>query len=102
MENEWKKYLRMCQQLEVQADDVKWKSKMNRAVEFWRINWPELQSLHLLALYCFTITASSAAAERVFSVLKHSLSLVQMHLMLEDLSEATVMCQYNHSRKHRD
>ena len=39
------------------------------------------------------IIPSSSAAERVFSVLKHSLSLVQMHLALEDRTEIQVkMC----------
>ena len=98
MESEWKSYIRMCQRLDVQENDGHWKSQMDRAVEFWKNRWPELTSLHLLALYCFTITASSAAAERVFSVLKHSLSLIQMHSMLEDLSETTIMCQYNHRK----
>ena len=102
MESEWKSYMRMCQRLDVQENDGHWKSQMDRAVlhstavHYW--NSGKTDGRSLLALYCFTITASSAAAERVFSVLKHSLSLIQMHSMLEDLSETTIMCQYNHRK----
>jgi hypothetical protein len=95
MEREWKQYIRMCNALEVEANDSKWTHIMNRASMFWKYNWPQLPNLKLLALYCFTIITSSAAAERVFSLLKHTLSLSQMQAMLEDLSEVEVMAQYN-------
>ncbi len=38
MESEWKEYLRMCGEIEVLEDDAKWKRKMDRAVEFWRLH----------------------------------------------------------------
>ena len=40
--------------------------------------------------------SSSSAAERVLSVLKHSLSLVQIHQALEDRTELQVKLCYNH------
>jgi hypothetical protein len=97
MESDWSKYIRMCNDIPVEVDDGKWETKMNKGMEFWSKKWPELIRLAPLAIYCFTITSSSAAAERVFSRLKNSLSLVQMHSMLEDICETTVMCQYNHN-----
>ena len=51
------------------------------------------------AKYAFLIIPSSAAAERVFSVLKHSLSLVQMHQALEDRTEIQVKMCYNHRQE---
>ena len=95
MATEWNLYMAKCRDLVVEEDDGKWQHKMDRAKEFWRTNWPELPNLSKLARYCFTVTASSAAAERVFSVFKHCLSLVQLQSNLEDLSTITIMSQYN-------
>jgi hypothetical protein len=68
---------------------------MSRAMDFWRFQGYEVPSVAELARYCMTVVTSSAAAERVFSTLKHSYDLVQMHKSLEDLTETQVMVQYN-------
>ena len=45
-----------------------------------------------------TRNSHQAASERVFSVLKHSLSLVQMYQALEDRTEIQVKTRYNHTQ----
>jgi len=69
---------------------------MNVAMDFWNkstiYNIPEIA---IFARYCFCIAVSSAAAERVFSVVKSSLSLVQLNKCLEEYSELMIMIQYN-------
>ena len=96
MEHEWSVYMRLCLAIPVHADDVKPQYRMDVATNFWKTNWPNLPNLKLLALYCFTIVPSSGAAERVFSAMKNSLSLLQMTKGLEDYTALSVMCQYNH------
>jgi hypothetical protein len=99
MEHEWSTYLARCADIPVEDDDKKWKVKMRKAQEFWKFNWIEVPTIAQLARYSFTITSSSAAAERVFSTLKNSISLVQMHASLEDLTTVSIMSQYNHKQE---
>ena len=64
---------------------------------FWRQNhrsFPEIAQL-VARYYCMTLTPSSAAAERIFSILKQMFSLNQMHSTLEDVVEASVMLRAN-------
>ena len=71
------------------------------AYTLWGGRWVLFCTVCLCAVhakYAFLIVPSSAAAERVFSVLKHSLSLVQMHMALEDRTELQVKLCYNHMR----
>ncbi len=83
-------------------EDSKPKYRMKAAKSFWE-NWEfnKLNNLMLLAKYAFLIAPSSAAAERVFSVLKHSLSLVQMYQALEDRTEIQCKMRYNHRDMER-
>ena len=96
MQDEWADYLEMTAQLGVGADDESPNEKMRRALLFWAAARQKLPNIAKLARYCFIISSSSAAAERVFSVLKASQSLVQMHKALEDYTEVMVQRQYNH------
>ncbi len=96
MQDEWSKYIAKCLEIPVEEMDGTWEGKMNKSQKFWKFNWVDIPYLSRLARYSFTITSSSAAAKRVFSTLKNSISLTQMHAALEDLTTITVMCQYNH------
>lgn len=80
----------------MQRNDGKSEQQMARTMDFWRARGVEIENVAHLARYCILIVSSSAAAERVFSALKHSYSLVQLHHALEDLTETQVMLQYNH------
>ena len=53
--------------------------------------------LHLakLARFCFSLTPSSAGAERVFSMLKNSFTINQLRSSLEDYTACSVMLQHN-------
>ena len=62
---------------------------------FWRQNHHSFPEIAQLARYCMTLTPSSAAAERIFSILKQMFSLNQMHSTLEDVVEASVMLRAN-------
>ena len=71
MKKEWPKFVRQCHDLPVRPDDRDPTKIMERSSVFWRearIDYPNLARLARLA---FTVTPSSAAAERVFSLLKN-------------------------------
>ena len=98
MRGEWKNYWRKVQtNIEPTTEDGKPKYRMAKAQSFWKeFEASKLPNLAMLARYAFLVPPSSAAAERVFSVLKHSLSLVQMHQALEDRTEIQCKMRYNH------
>lgn len=97
MKSEWCNYHRKAKGIAQTEKDDSPTYRMKKAEEFWKEwNFNKLPNLMLLAKYAFLIVPSSAAAERVFSVLKHSLSLVQMHMALEDRTELQVKLCYNH------
>ena len=52
----------------------------------------------LLAKYASLIVPSSAASGREFSVLKRSLSLVEVYQALEDRTEIQFKTRYNHKQ----
>lgn len=97
MQLEWSQYLGLTADLGAEEDDGSPNEKMRRAVLFWRTAAGTLPNLAKLARYCMLLACSSAAAERVFSVLKNSQSLVQMHHALEDYTEILCQRQYNHN-----
>ena len=68
---------------------------MSDAAAFWRASWQEIPSLAIFARYCFTIVPSSAAAERVFSILKSFFSTQQLSSALDDYVQTSVMLRYN-------
>ena len=69
--------------------------QLEAIMKFWRANYHSIPSIANLARYCMTLTPSSAAAERIFSILKQMFSLQQMGNTLEDLVEAAVMLNAN-------
>ena len=97
MKSEWCNYHRKAKGIAQTEKDDSPTYRMKKAEEFWKEwNFNKLPNLMLLAKYAFLIVPSSAAAERVFSVLKHSLSLLQMHMALDDRTELQVKLCYNH------
>jgi hypothetical protein len=67
---------------------------MERCTKFWSLYHEILPNLANFTRYCMTMTPSSAAAERVFSMLKNSFTIGQMRQSLEDYTEGSVMMQY--------
>ena len=74
-------------------------NQLERCSTFWNVNHDALPNLSAFARYCITMTPSSAAAERVFSMLKNSFTIGQMRQSLEDYTEGSVMMQYNKHNK---
>ena len=67
---------------------------MMRAKLFWVDNKETFPYLTLFVQYCYTLTTSSAAAERTFSILlRHFCD--QQESSLEDYIQASVMKEYN-------
>ena len=63
-------------------------------LEWWKRNSDGLPHWSLAATKVLVVQPSSAAAERVFSILSNSFTDKQEH-SLEDYVEASVMLQYN-------
>jgi hypothetical protein len=95
MVKEWPAYMDLCSRMPVEQDDLKPDHIMKRATFFWKVARVQVPNLAKLARYAFLLAPSSAAAERVFSVLKRFFSLLQMFTSLTDLTEASIMLQYN-------
>ena len=96
MGDEWDRYILKVNQIQPNEKDYDPTYRMQIAVQFWRdANTSMLIQLRKFAMYCALMPASSGAAERVFSILKNSLSMVQMHSTYDDSTELTVMTQYN-------
>lgn len=68
---------------------------MYRAQLFWKVARVHITYLAELAYFAFTLTPSSAAAERVFSILKSVMTTQQMKLALTDYTQGSVMLAYN-------
>ena len=73
----WPAYISLCRQMPVDANDADPEHIMLRSTEFWRAVRANIPNLALLARYAFTIVLSSAAAERVFSLLKRFFSFIR-------------------------
>ena len=69
--------------------------QMEETELFWKDCYHMLPFLSKLAQLCITLSASSAAAERVFSKLKRTFDLSQMNSTLSDYTEASIMLQIN-------
>jgi hypothetical protein len=67
---------------------------MEKSKEFWRSHRPALPKLKKFAYYAITIAPSSAASERVFSVLKRLFNELQVNA-LEDYVSTSVIMAYN-------
>ena len=95
MGGEWYLYKRLVNEFEVVPSEIKFDIQMERCTKFWSLYHEILPNLANFTRYCMTMTPSSAAAERVFSMLKNSFTIGQMRQSLEDYSEGSVMMQYN-------
>ena len=81
---------------EEEHDCTTHEDKLEAIMGFWKTKWHDIPTIEKLARYCKTLTPSSAAAERVFSVLKQLFSLLnQMKTTLQDYVETAVMMRYN-------
>jgi hypothetical protein len=76
------------------SDVVTYEDQMQKCKLFWRTHVERLPHLKKFAYYCITIAPSSAASERVFSVLKRLFDELQVHA-LEDYVSSSVMMAYN-------
>ena len=95
MGGEWYVYRRLVNEFESIDNENTYDIQMERCSTFWRQYLDVLPNMSNFARYCLTMTPSSAAAERVFSMLKNSFSIGQMRQSLEDYTEGSVMLQYN-------
>ena len=95
MGGEWHLYKRFVNEFEVLPSENTFNIQMERCTKFWSLYHVALPNLANFTRYCMTMTPSSAAAERVFSVLKNSFTIGQMRQSLEDYTEGSVMLQYN-------
>ena len=69
-------------------------AEMKTCIDFWLDYKLRLPALTKFIQYCYTITTSSAAAERVFSILKRMFG-DQQATALEDYITGAVMLEYN-------
>ena len=69
--------------------------KLEAIMKFWQNNYSLFPNIAKVARFCMTLCPSSAAAERVFSVMKNMFSKQQLTTMLEDYSETGLMLAYN-------
>ena len=68
--------------------------KISTIIKFWNMNMEHLPAITKFVRYAYTITTSSAAAERVFSVIKRSFDTSQKGA-LEDYVFLSAVMQYN-------
>ena len=68
---------------------------MSRSTIFWRQFRILIPNISKVARIAFTLAPSSAAAERVFSILKRHMTTQQMSQQLTDLTQGGVMLDYN-------
>lgn len=97
MRDELVKYKREITEFRRADDEGLFNVQMERCTTFWCQVHARLPHLAAFARYCMTLSPSSAAAERVFSILKNSFSIGQMRQSLEDYTECSVMLQHNKS-----
>jgi hypothetical protein len=68
---------------------------MSRSEEFWKFNYHDFPKMAELLRYAWTSTSSSASAERLFSMLKHTFTKQQLNSALSDYVEGSVMLAFN-------
>lgn len=85
-------YVTLCDSIVPAAIDRE--EEMEYSCLFWRDHIHDLRQLSRFAQYAYTITTSSASAERSFSTLKRCFSNGQ-RLALEDYSMLSCMLQTN-------
>ena len=82
-------------------DEGKYITQMERSSTFWTGVHSRLPHLAKLARFCFSLTPSSAGAERVFSMLKNSFTINQLRSSLEDYTACSVMLQHNKKKNEK-
>mmetsp|Transcript_15645 Transcript_15645/g.26116 ORF Transcript_15645/g.26116 Transcript_15645/m.26116 type:complete len:288 (-) Transcript_15645:146-1009(-) len=95
MQDEWSRYVAACRQEEARDGDDDPDKVMARICHFWNARCGAFPALSEFVQYCFSIATSSAAAERIFSMLKRSFDKLQMVKSLEDTTQATLLLCYN-------
>ena len=98
MGGEWSIYRRLVNDFESVANENTYDVQMERCSTFWKQYFDVLPNMSSFARYCLAMKPSSAAAERVFSMLENSFTISQMRQSLEDYTEGTVMLQYNKNK----
>ena len=93
---EWNTYKRLINDFPPTQSEGVFKFQMQRCMAFWRTNYSTLPAMSQFARFCMSLAPSSAAAERVFSLLKNSFTVSQMRQSLEDYTQCSVMLQHNH------
>jgi hypothetical protein len=93
--SEWRNYMIEVKKLPRLEDDQDPKKLMPRIELFWQENRFKFKSLATLVRFCFTLTTSSAAAERLFSVLKNAFSILQLKSALTDYTSGVIKLNYN-------
>ena len=97
MISELPRYRSLINQFPAQPEDDDLAHQIERTQEFWSRHCRDLPKLsRLIARYAFTLTPSSAGAERVFSMMKNYITKAQMAACLAEYSETTVMLGYNY------
>ena len=96
MEREWSDFVRRCSLMPVEEEDGDPTHVMDRAQVFWKHNRIFFPAIAKVARIAFILIPSSAAAERVFSMLKRHLTKQQMTSALEDYTQASCMLDWNH------
>ena len=91
MITELPQYVTMAQNWAPPANNA---DELDSIVSFWRNNGSQMLALSKFVKYAFTIITSSAAAERVFSVIKRSFDTGQKGA-LEDYVFLSTIMQYN-------
>jgi len=95
MKADWKKYLQACRVIPVADGQEKFDVRKEYAHNFWKTRWIDFKSLATFARFVLHFTPSSAAAERVFSMLRAAFDNAQMANSLEDLTAGSVKVAYN-------
>ena len=90
---EFVKYVTITDELDASVDR-NYVEIMELTLSFWRQNKRQLPKLFVWAQYVCSFLTSSAAVERVFSILKSSFTERQER-SLEDLVKLSLMRQYN-------
>jgi len=93
--SEWRNYMIEVKKLDRLEDDLDPTKLMARIELFWQENKFKFKSLATLVRFCFTLTTSSAAAERLFSVLKNAFSILQLKSALTDYTSGVIKLNYN-------
>lgn len=94
---EYPSFVKRCKEVLHEYNDTDNDPKiiMSRSEEFWKFNYHDFPKMAELLRYAWTSTSSSASAERLFSMLKHTFTKQQLNSALSDYVEGSVMLAFN-------